>query len=167
MNKKAFTLIELLVVVLIIGILSAIALPQYQKAVMKARFTQLKVVANAIANAEEVYYLANNKYTGNFDDLDINTPPFTSEKGNTRTFTWGDCWIVPGSESDTDSRVACDNRDGLTYYVHLKYGASQPGIRRCRGQGANENSIQNQICKAETGAISGTPADGCIYWRYQ
>ncbi|WP_428053825.1 type IV pilin protein [Candidatus Avelusimicrobium facis] len=51
-----FTLIELLVVVLIIGILSAIALPQYQKAVTKARFaeafTNLKVMAEAIKRCE-------------------------------------------------------------------------------------------------------------------
>jgi prepilin-type N-terminal cleavage/methylation domain-containing protein len=70
-NKKAFTLIELLVVVLIIGILAAIALPQYQKTVAKSRYQQLIVTGNAIRDAEERYYLANDEYTNNLDDLDI------------------------------------------------------------------------------------------------
>lgn len=54
-----FTLIELLVVVLIIGILAAIALPQYQKAVLKSRLTQGMVMVRSLRDAQKVYKLAN------------------------------------------------------------------------------------------------------------
>ena len=57
MNKKAFTLIELLVVVLIIGILAAIALPQYQKAVLKTKYTQVQILGRALQEAVNRYYL--------------------------------------------------------------------------------------------------------------
>ena len=73
-NKKAFTLIELLVVVIIIGILSAIALPQYFKALDKARFVQVQTFVEAIYRAEHSYFLLNNEYTLNINALDVDIP---------------------------------------------------------------------------------------------
>ncbi len=69
---KGFTLIELLVVVLIIGILSAVALPQYTKAVTKSRFTEAMSNLKTIAQADRVCRLAKGGDEICFmDELDI------------------------------------------------------------------------------------------------
>ncbi|MBO5911346.1 MAG: prepilin-type N-terminal cleavage/methylation domain-containing protein [Elusimicrobiaceae bacterium] len=73
-NKQAFTLIELLVVVLIIGILAAIAVPQYKLAVTKARYMNMAPLLSAIKKAQEVYFLANGEYTLDLEALDVSLP---------------------------------------------------------------------------------------------
>jgi type IV pilus assembly protein PilE len=70
-KEKGFTLIELLVVVLIIGILAAIALPQYRIAVLKSRAAAALPMLKAIYQAEERYRLITGDHTTNFNDLDI------------------------------------------------------------------------------------------------
>lgn len=70
--KTGFTLIELLVVVLIIGILSAIALPQYETAVEKTRLSEALINGRKLVQAQQMYELAHGEYSGsNKDELDI------------------------------------------------------------------------------------------------
>ena len=73
-TSVGFTLIELLVVVLIIGILAAVAVPQYQKSVQKTRVKSILPLIKSIVQAQRVYYLANNQYTYDFSKLDIELP---------------------------------------------------------------------------------------------
>ena len=70
-TTHGFTLIELLVVVLIIGILAAVAVPQYRIAVEKSHAIEAIANVKAVANAQKVYYLANGEYATDISKLDI------------------------------------------------------------------------------------------------
>jgi prepilin-type N-terminal cleavage/methylation domain-containing protein len=61
-KKSGFTLIELLVVVLIIGILAAIAVPQYFKVVEKGKVAEALAAADALRGAQERYLAAAGGY---------------------------------------------------------------------------------------------------------
>ncbi len=68
-NNEGFTLIELLVVIIIIGILSAIALPSFLNQANKAKQSEAKQYTGALVRAQQAYYLENSTFTTSPDEL--------------------------------------------------------------------------------------------------
>ena len=71
MKNKGFTLIELLIAVLIIGILAAISVPQYQKVIWKSKAKIMQQQFMELAKEEELYFLMNGRYAVEYNQLDI------------------------------------------------------------------------------------------------
>ncbi len=147
--KRAFTLIELLVVVLIIGILSAIALPQYQKAVAKARTAEALIMLENIRRAQEVYYLANGEYSNSFDKLDIDIPAdrittwMGSDSNRPNTYMYG----LPSDGEGCIAKTA--NTTKIPFLqVNFMHAEDHPDkLMCCAFSDGTSNTIGEQICK--------------------
>ena len=164
--KKAFTLIELLVVVLIIGILSAIALPQYQKAVEKAQATEALNTLMTAVKACKVYYLANGEYPTKFEDLDIEMPGTYKQEGTSYT-DWRTTkeWTIGlhGKGDVYNEMVAIFRRKGKYYGAGFHYAFNPNGwiekdqIICSEISGNGFSAPRDSYCKQ---IMNGTPAPG-------
>ena len=158
-SKAAFTLIELLVVVLIIGILSAVAVPQYQMAVWKSRFATVKALTKNLAEAEEIYYLSNGNYTTNVNELDVDVPQpdqssISSQYGDYH-YPWGYCQteVVTNTVQKVACRLTKDGNDFLGYTQYLNHSQRAPSQTTCVAyhKSGETDTLQHRLCKNETG----------------
>ena len=162
--KKGFTLIELLVVVLIIGILSAIALPQYTKAVEKTRVAEAQTLLKGILAAEQAYQLATGDFTSDLTQLDLTMPGVSADSPSTlntrnwkisvRTDNWENndltVWAV---RMKSDGTALALEKGGYTLLLRASLSPNKAATLHCRN-GLGDSHVPT-ICRALTNREDG------------
>lgn len=163
--KKGFTLIELLVVVLIIGILAAIALPQYRTAVEKSRVAEVHSFMKSFADAQRIYSLTNGgPYTSQLDRLDLQFPNVHMANGGGnwegKYFTYhveADAYaprvyaraaIMPKHTMEYELFWELDNGKATLWCADYVYGQTTVPL-------PTENTEASPICQALAGTKNG------------
>ena len=148
---SGFTLMELLVVVLIMGILAIVAVAQYQKAVEKALMTEAVMDVRAIANAHQMYYLANGEYLEHKDleklDIDIPGVQKSNKRVETKYFSYSpNGQGVPGTVGSYLALAWRVKGDASIYKIFVKQ--SDPAKIYCAwNDDSLPSNIQKELCR--------------------
>lgn len=156
MKKSGFTLIELLVVVLIIGILSAVALPQYQIAVAKTRVTKMIPMVRGLKDGMEMYYLYNGAYlreTSPSEEYGFDIDMFSGCSAS-NTLSWIRCpaqsLVFDRLDCSKQTVAGADTKAKVAYVMWLDH-SEKSGEIRCIADATD--STANRVCKSMGGTV--------------
>lgn len=166
--NKGFTLLELLVVVLIIGVLAAIALPQYNMAVAKSKYNSIKTITENIVSSVERYYLSTNSKPTNLGVLDIDIEGEYKNNSKLRKIlpNGAECGFNYGTD-DFQEIVCLTKVNGKNmYYISTVYYKIPKQEKLCYAS-TNITDITNKLCQIETGKNSPTSSCQNYYCPYE
>lgn len=155
---KGFTLVELLMVVLIIGILTAMAVPVYQRAVDHSRYSALMPVSKAMANAEEVFYLGNGSYTETFNDLSVDVPADIQD--SVASLDKDTRLVLNAASTHQNIRATKDSLDSR-YVIYFNYSPHFPGDVHC--EALTKSARAKALCQSLGGTELGTAGSYTTY----
>ena len=166
-NKKGFTLLELLVVVLIIGILASIALPQYNKAVLKAQLHRGIPLVESLYQAQQAYALYYGSFATDIDDLDITVPVDSScEKTQGRISRYS-CDFGKIGILDNFSNVQYLSKNGAIGYLHYLEDYTSGDLERKAGEvwcfARTGNNVAQAVCKEMGGEFGNSDSTWTRY----
>jgi type IV pilus assembly protein PilA len=169
LNKKdnaGFTLIELLVVIIIIGILSAIALPSFLNQANKAKQSEAKTYVGSMNRAQQAFYLEKSKFVNgdvtNFANLGLGVA--TSTSNYKYTITGGGA----GASTVINHSITIVERTNTAINKTASVKAYLGGVSLATVQGTGEASTLAVLCEGKSAPVNGGPTgddDGVAFTK--
>ncbi|WP_414357811.1 type IV pilin protein [Synechococcus sp. R55.3] len=126
-KAKGFTLIELLVVIVIVGVLSAVAIPQFLNQVRRSRTAEAQAALTAVGRGSEVYRLDVGVYPEKYARIEFGCPTTNGADscGARGDKFMNDPWSAPNYQTPAASNVTSTAPQGMRWDTTAVSGASR------------------------------------------